>query len=148
MDIILQQDVPNLGNQDELVTVKNGYARNYLIPKKLGIIATPDVKKMHEEILRQKAHKEEKVRKEAEKMAESLKGVDLQIGAKTSSKGKIFGSVTNIQIAEELGKKGYTIERKNITINEDSVKEIGKYSAKVKLYKDIVIEVPFEISAE
>ncbi len=148
MDIILQQDVPNLGNQDELVTVKNGYARNYLIPKKLGIIATPDVKKMHEEILRQKAHKEEKARKEAEKMAESLKGVELQIGAKTSSKGKIFGSVTNIQIAEELGKKGYTIERKNITINEDSVKEIGKYSAKVKLYKDIVIEVPFEISAE
>ncbi|MFW6225030.1 MAG: 50S ribosomal protein L9 [Bacteroidota bacterium] len=148
MDIILQQDVPNLGNKDELVTVKNGYARNFLIPKKLGVIATPGVKKMHEEIVRQKAHKEQKAREEAEKMAESLKGMELQIGAKTSSKGKIFGSVTNIQIAEELNKKGYNIERKNITINEDSVKEVGKYSAKVKLYKDIGVEISFEISAE
>ncbi len=148
MEIILKQDVANLGNKDELVTVKNGYARNYLIPKKLGIIATPDIKKMHEEILRQKAHKEEKAREEAEKMAESLKGIELKIGAKTSSKGKIFGSVTNIQLAEELNKKGYTIERKNITINEESVKEIGNYSAKVKLYKDIIVEIPFEIAAE
>jgi large subunit ribosomal protein L9 len=148
MEIILKQDIQNLGYKDDIISVKNGYARNYLIPKGLAINATTGAKKVHQEILKQRAHKEEKVKKEAQTIAESLKSVSLTIGAKTSSKGKIFGSVNTIQLSEALKEKGFEIDRKNITIKEDLIKEIGKYTAKIRLHKEVHIEVPFEIIAE
>lgn len=148
MDIILKEDITNLGHKDDIVNVKDGYARNYLIPKGLAVNATASVKKMHEEILRQKSHKEEKLREEAEKTAKKLEGVSLTIGAKTSTKGKIFGSVNTIQIAEGLKEKGFDIDRKNIKIKEELIKEIGSYTAQIKLYKDVHVDVPFEIVAE
>ena len=148
MEIILKQDIPNLGNKDDIIKVKNGYGRNYLIPKGLATLATATNKKVHEEILRQRAHKETKLREDAEKQAESINQVELKIGAKTSSTGKIFGSVNNIQIAEALTAKGYDIDRKNITISGDIIKEIGTYKATVKLYKDIKAEISFEVFSE
>ncbi len=148
MDIILKQDIPNLGYKNDIVSVKKGYARNYLIPQGLAINATTSAKKMHEENIRQRAHKEEKIREEAEAMVEKLKDVSLTIGAKTSSKGKIFGSVNTIQIAEALKEKGYDIERKNIKIKEDMIKEIGKYNATVRLHKEVTVDIPFEIVSE
>lgn len=148
MDIILKQDIAKLGYKDDIVTVKNGYARNYLIPRGLAINATKSAKKQHEEILKQRAHKEEKIRAVALDSADKLKDVSLTIGAKTSSKGKIFGSVNTIQIAEALNAKGYNIERKNISIKEELIKEVGKYTATVKLHKEVKVEIPFEIVAE
>lgn len=148
MEIILKQDISNLGYKDDIVTVKDGYARNYLIPNGLAINATAGAKRQHEEILRQRAHKEEKIRAQALEYAEKLKEVSLTIGAKTSSKGKIFGSVNTIQLAEALKEKGYDIERKNISIKEELIKEVGKYTATVKLHKEVKVEIPFEIVAE
>lgn len=148
MDIILKKDVSNLGLKDDLVTVKNGYARNYLIPRGLAMIATGSARKVYEENKRQRAHKEEKLRNEAEEMVKKLAEIKLTIGAKTSSTGKIFGSVNNIQIAEELEKQGYTMDRKNIKIKDDSVKEVGTYTANVSLYRDINTDISFEVVSE
>jgi large subunit ribosomal protein L9 len=148
MEIILKQDIQNLGSKDDIVTVKDGYARNYLIPKGLAIIATPSAKKMLAETIRQRAHKEEKLRQEALQLAEKMKGVKLTIGAKTSSKGKIFGSVNTIQIAEALNAQGFDIDRKNIFIKEEVIKEVGNYTAKVKLHKEVYVEIPFEVVSE
>lgn len=148
MEIILKQDIASLGYKDDIVTVKNGYARNYLIPQGFAINATPSAKKQHAEILKQRAHKEEKIREIAQELAEKLKDISLTIGAKTSSKGKIFGSVNTIQISEALKEKGFDIERKNISIKEELIKEIGNYTATVKLHKEVKVEVPFEIVAE
>jgi len=148
MDVILKTNIPNLGEQNDLVSVKDGYARNFLIPKKLAVIATASVKKAHEEIVKQRAHKEEKIRKEADELVEKIKDVKLSIPAKTSSKGKIFGSVNNIQIAEALKKEGHEVERKNITIKEEPIKEVGNYTAHVKVYRDITVDVPFEVFTE
>jgi len=148
MNVILKQDMTNLGHKDDIVTVKDGYARNYLIPKGYAINATAQNKKVHEEILRQRAHKEAQLVAAAEKMAEELKKVSLTIGAKTSTKGKIFGSVNTIQIAEALKEKGFDIERKNVSIKDDLIKEIGSYSATVKLHKEVLVDIPFEIVSE
>ncbi len=148
MNVILKQDMPNLGHKDDIVTVKNGYARNYLIPKGYAINATAQNKKVHEEILRQRAHKEEELKEAALQLAEELKKVSLSIGAKTSTKGKIFGSVNTIQIAEALTEKGFDVERKNISIKDDLIKEIGSYSATVKLHKEVLVDIPFEIISE
>jgi large subunit ribosomal protein L9 len=148
MNIILKQDLPSLGHKDEIITVKDGYARNYLIPKGLAVNATSSVRKMHEEILRQRAHKEEQVKQKAEAIAEKMKDLKLTIGAKTSTKGKIFGSVNTIQIAESLKAEGYEIDRKNITIKEELIKEVGSYTASIKLHREVNVEIPFEIIAE
>jgi large subunit ribosomal protein L9 len=148
MDVILKQDLPSLGHKDDIVTVKDGYARNYLIPKGFAINATAQARKVHEEILRQRAHKEEQLKQAALEMAEELKKVSLTIGAKTSTKGKIFGSVNTIQIAEALNEKGFNLERKDITITNDLIKEIGSYTATVKLHREVQVEVPFEIVSE
>ena len=148
MDIILKEDISSLGHKDDIITVKNGYARNYLIPKGLAVNATASAKKMHAEILRQRAHKEAKLVEAAQEAAKKLEGVSLKIGAKTSTKGKIFGSVNTIQIAEGLASKGFEIERKNISIKEELIKEVGSYTAKIKLYKEVSVDVPFEIVAE
>jgi large subunit ribosomal protein L9 len=148
MDVILKQDVQGLGLKDDIITVKNGYALNYLIPKGLAVNATPSLRKMHEEALRQRAHKEEKIREEAREVADKIKSLKLTIGAKTSTKGKIFGSVNTIQISEALKNEGFTIDRKDITIKEELIKEIGSYTATIKLHRDVSVEIPFEIVAE
>ncbi len=148
MNIILKQDMTNLGHKDDIISVKDGYARNYLIPQGYAINATAQAKKVHAEILRQRAHKEEQLKEAALKMSEKLKKVSLSIGAKTSTKGKIFGSVNTIQIAEALTEKGFEVERKNISIKDDLIKEIGSYSATVKLHKEVLVDIPFEIISE
>ena len=148
MEVILKQDMPSLGHKDDIVSVKNGYARNYLIPKGYAINATAQNKKVHEEILRQRAHKEQQLKEAALKMAEELKKVSLTIGAKTSTTGKIFGSVNNIQIAEALKENGFDIDRKQITIKEDAIKEVGKHVAKIKLHREVYFELEFEVVSE
>ncbi len=148
MEIILKEDMPKLGHKNDIIRVKDGYARNYLIPKGYAIAATPSARKMHEENMRQRAHKEEKIKNEALELAKKMEGLTLTIGAKTSSTGKIFGSVNTIQIAEALKEKGFEIERKNISIKGDSVKEVGKYSATVHLHRDVSVEIEFEVVSE
>lgn len=148
MEIILKEDIHNLGYKDDIVNVKDGYARNYLIPQGIAINATVSNRKQHAEILKQRAHKEEQIKNDAAEIAEKLKEITLSIGAKTSSKGKIFGSVNTIQIAEALKAKGFDIDRKKITFKEDVIKEIGSYQANIRLHKEVSVEVPFEIVAE
>ncbi|HOB83973.1 MAG TPA: 50S ribosomal protein L9 [Bacteroidales bacterium] len=148
MEIILLQDVRKLGQKDDLVQVKDGYGRNYLIPKGFAVAATPSAKKMHAENLKQRAHKEQKIKAEAEVLATKMADLKLIVGAKTSSSGKIFGSVNTIQIAEALREKGFEIDRKNIALPEDQIKEIGKYKAIIKLHRDVKVDVDFEIVAE
>jgi large subunit ribosomal protein L9 len=150
MEIILKQDVPNLGHKDDTVNVKNGYATNFLIPQGVAILATASAKKIHAENMRQRAHKEEKFRSEATATANKLEALDVvQIGAKTSSTGKIFGSINNIQIAEALAIKGFEIDRKNISIvGEDNIKEIGTYVADIKIYKNIHAKIKFNVVSE
>jgi large subunit ribosomal protein L9 len=148
MEIILTQDVDRLGSKDDLVKVKDGFARNYLIPQKKAIAATVTAKKILAENTKQRAHKEAKLKNEALSIAEKLANKKISIGAKTSSLGKIFGSVNTIQLAEAINKKGFEIDRKQILMPEDHIKEIGTYTAKVKLHKEVIIEVEFEVVAE
>ena len=148
MKVILKEDINNLGYKDDIIEVKNGYANNYLIPKGLAIMATKSAKKVLEENLKQRAHKEEKIRQDAESIAEQLKNKEIKVGAKTSSKGKIFGSVTNIQLADAINKKGFDIDRKKISIVEKDVKEVGTYNAVIKLHRDVKVELPFEVVSE
>ncbi|WP_462318499.1 50S ribosomal protein L9 [Marinilabilia sp.] len=148
MEVILKEDVANLGHKNDIVTVRPGYGRNYLIPRGIAILATESAKKVFAENKRQQAHKEEKIRNEAQELAKQLEGKKVTIGAKTSSTGKIFGSVNNIQIAEALEKEGFSIERKNISISEDAVKETGSYKAVVKLHRDVKVEIDFEVVSE
>ena len=146
MEIILKEDVVNLGYKNDIVTVKSGYGRNYLIPTGKAVIASPAAKKMLAEELKQRAHKLEKIKKDAEAVAESLKDVTLTIATKVSATGTIFGSVSNIQIAEELAKLGHNVDRKIIFVM--GVKEVGSYTATVKLHKEVSVEIPFEVVAE
>ena len=146
MEIILKEDVVNLGYKNDIVTVKSGYGRNYLIPTGKAVIASPAAKKMLAEELKQRAHKLEKIKKDAEAVAEALKEVSLTIATKVSATGTIFGSVSNIQIAEELAKLGHNVDRKIIFVK--GVKEVGSYTATVKLHKEVSVEIPFEVVAE
>ena len=148
MEIILKEDINKLGYKDDIVEVKNGYANNFLIPKGLAIMATKSAKKVLAENLKQRSHKEAKLVKEAEAIAEKLKIKEIIVGAKTSSKGKIFGSVTNIQLADAINKKGFEIDRKKISIVEKEVKEIGTYNVVIKLHREVNIELPFEVVSE
>ncbi len=148
MEIILLQDIQNLGSKDDLVTVKDGYGRNYLIPKKMAIVATESAKKVLAENTKQRAHKEAKLKEEALTLAEKLQGKQVVIATKTSATGKIFGSVNTIQLAEAINKKGFEIDRKQIKIAEDTIKEIGKYTAKIKLHKEVVVDFDFEVVTE
>ena len=147
MEIILKRDIATLGEKDDIVTVKNGYANNYLIPKGIASQATASAKKIIAENQRQQAHKEEKLKLEAEELAEKIKNKKFKVGAKTSSTGKIFGSVNTIQLSEILNKKGFDINRKQIFI-PDNIKEIGKYTATIKLFKGIKVEFDFEVFSE
>lgn len=147
MQVILKEDVINLGYKDDVVTVKNGYGRNFLIPTLKAVIASPSALKVLAENQKQRAHKLEKIKVTAQELAAKLEGVSLTIGAKTSSTGTIFGSVTNIQVAEALEKLGFTVERKIIYLKE-AVKEIGSYKATIKLHKEVSVEIPFEVVSE
>lgn len=148
MEIILKQDVENLGHRDDIVNVKPGYGRNYLIPQGYAILATETAKKIHAENMKQRAHKEAKLREEAEALAAKMEGIELTIATKTSSTGKIFGSINTIMVAEALTAKGFEIDRKNIVLKDKAIKEVGKYSASVKLYKNIKVNVDFNVIAE
>lgn len=144
MQVILKEDVVNLGYKDDIVTVKDGYGRNFLIPQGKAVIASKSAKKVLAENLRQHAHKLAKIKEDAQALAAKLEGVSLTIGAKTSSTGTIFGSVTNIQVAEALTKAGFDIDRKVIYLKE-AVKEVGSYKATLKLHKEVSVEIPFEV---
>ena len=148
MEIILLQDIASLGTKDDIVNVKDGYGRNYLIPKKMAIVATESAKKVLAENIKQRAHKEAKLKASALEIAEQLKNKQLVIGAKTSTTGKIFGSVNTIMIAEAINKKGFEIDRKQISISDESIKEVGKYTAKIKLHKEVIVEMEFEVISE
>lgn len=147
MEIILKQDVANLGYKDEIVNVKNGYANNYLLPKGLAIIATPVNKKIHAENLRQRAHKEEALRKNAETLQAALNGKNVKIIAKVGENGQLFGGINNIMVAEALKEQhNYDVDRKQIVV--DTIKTVGEYTAKVNVYKDIKAELTVEVVAE
>ncbi|MDR0419694.1 MAG: 50S ribosomal protein L9 [Prevotellaceae bacterium] len=148
MEVILKQDVTKLGSKDDIVKVKNGYATNYLIPQGFAMLATPSALKMHAENQKQRAHKEAKIKADAQELAQKMEGLTLTVGAKASSTGKIFGSVNTLQIAESLATKGFNIDRKQITIADDQIKELGKYSADIKLHREVKIKIDFEVVGE
>jgi large subunit ribosomal protein L9 len=148
MEIILKQDVENLGHRDDIVNVKPGYGRNYLIPQGYAILATETAKKIHAENMKQRAHKEAKLREEAEALAAKMEGLELTIATKTSSTGKIFGSINTIMLAEALAAKGFEIDRKNILMKDKAIKEVGKYNAAVRLYKNIKANFSFNVITE
>jgi len=148
MELILKKDVPNLGFKDDVVTVKNGYGRNYLIPQGFAVLATPSEKKVLQETLRQRAHKEKQVVAEAQEIAERLKELTVKIPAKVGAGDKLFGSVTHVDLAEALQKEGETIDRKFISIQGGSVKRTGPYVAKIRLHREVVLTLPFEVIAE
>lgn len=148
MEVILKTDVAKLGHKDDIIAVKPGYGRNYLIPKGIAILATESARKELAECLKQRAHKLAKIKQDAEELAAKMQGVTLTIGAKASSTGKIFGSVNNIQIAEALKEKGFDIDRKIILVKEEAVKELGHYTAVVKLHREVSVDVEFDVVAE
>jgi large subunit ribosomal protein L9 len=145
MELILKKDVQNLGFKDDVVNVKNGYGRNFLIPQGFAQLATPSAKKVLAENLKQRAHKEEKMVNDAKALAETLKALEVKLYAKAGGE-KLFGSVTNIDIAEALEKAGHSIDRKFIT--SGIVKRTGKYAASIRLHRDVVVELAYEIIAE
>lgn len=148
MEIILKQDMPTLGLKDDIVNVKSGYAHNYLIPRGFATAATESAKKVLAENTRQRAHKEAKIKDDAQAVAQKLEGLKITLGAKISSTGKIFGSVNTIQIAESLAQEGFEIERKNISIVDDQIKEVGIYTAEIKLHREVKVSIEFEVVAE
>jgi large subunit ribosomal protein L9 len=145
MELILKQDVQNVGFKDDIVSVKAGYGRNFLIPQGFATLATPSAKKVLAENLKQRAHKEAKVVNDAKELAEKLKAIEIKISSKAGGE-KLFGSVTNIDIAAALEKGGQSVDRKFIT--SGVVKRTGKYTASVRLHRDVVVELPYEIVAE
>lgn len=148
MEVILKQDIKNLGYKDDVVKVRDGYGRNFLIPKGYAIVANVTNMKVLTETTKQRAHREEKLRTSAEATAAALKDVTVKVGAKVGEKGRIFGAVTPIQIADALKKLGYEVDRRNISLNEEAIKSVGTYTADVRLYKDIAAKVSFEVIEE
>lgn len=148
MEVILKQDIKNLGYKDDVVKVRDGYGRNFLIPKGYAIVANETNMKVLTETTKQRSHREEKLRTSAEATAAALKDVTVKVGAKVGEKGRIFGAVTPIQIAEALKKLGYEVDRRNISLNEEAIKSVGTYTADVRLYKDIAAKVNFEVIEE
>lgn len=145
MDVLLKKNVDNLGDKDELVSVKSGYGRNFLIPRGMAILATESVKKMHAETLRQRSHKAEKIRAEAEATAKKLEGAKIEVKAKVGENGKIFGSVSNVQLVEAINDAGFDIERRKIKLIGDAIKNIGTYQASVQVHKEINITIDFDV---
>jgi len=147
MKIILKEDVRGLGYKDDVVEVRDGYGRNYLIPQGKAVVATTSALKVLAENQRQRAHKIAQIKADAQAAAAALEGVALTIGAKTSTTGTIFGSVNAIQIAEALEKLGHNVDRKLIIL-KDNIKEVGKYTATIQFHKEVAVEIPFEVVAE
>lgn len=145
MEIILRQDVDNLGHKNDIVNVRPGFANNFLIPQGLAKLATPSAKKMLAEDIKQQAHKEAKLREDATAIAEKISALSLTLSVKTSEEGKVYGSVTSAQIAEEIEKAGISVEKKNIVL--DTVKQLGTYTASVKVFKDIKGTIAFTVVA-
>lgn len=148
MEVILKQDVAKLGHKDDIIVVKPGYARNYLIPNGIAIVATESARKVLAENLKQRAHKLAKIKQDAEELAAKMEGLTLTIGAKASSTGKIFGSVNTIQIAESLKAAGFDIDRKIILIKDENIKDLGKYTATIKLHREVKVDISFDVVAE
>ena len=147
MEIILKQDIKNLGEKDDVVNVKPGYGRNYLIPQGFASMATPSARKVLAENLKQAAFKQDKIKKDADAIAARLEGIVLKIGAKAGESGKIFGSVNTIQIADALKKEGFEVDRRRITFDAEP-KFVGEYIANLNLHKEVKVKVPFEVIAE
>lgn len=149
MEVILKQDVPNLGYANDKVNVKPGYARNFLIAKGLAILATDTNKKILAETQKQRAFKEQKIYKSAEELAKALGNLTVKIGAKAAESGKIFGSVNALQVAQALKDQfNFEVDRKRIHVDHEHIKELGTYKAKVTLHKDVHVEITFEVFAE
>lgn len=148
MQVILKTDVAKLGHKDDVIEVKPGYGRNYLIPKGIAILATESAKKQLAEDLKQRAHKLAKIKQDAEELAAKMEGLKLTIGAKASSTGKIFGSVNTIQIAEALKAAGFDIDRKIILIKDENIKELGSFNATIKLHREVKVDIAFDVVAE
>ena len=147
MELILKENVPGLGYKDDIVEVKNGYGRNYLIPQGKAVIASPSAKKVLAENLKQRAHKLAKIKADAEELAAKLGAIEpIFIATKVSATGAIYGSVNSLHISEALAKLGFEVDRKSIVVKE--VKEVGSYSATVKLHKEVSVEIPFTVVAE
>jgi len=147
MEVILKQDIKKLGEKDDVVTVKPGYGRNYLIPQGFAVLATESAKKVLAENIRQAQFKQDKIKKDATGLAAKLEGLKLTIGAKAGESGKIFGSVNSIQISEALKKQGFEVDRRRITFETDP-KVLGEYVANLNLHKEVKVQVPFEVVAE
>lgn len=148
MEIILKNDVENLGFTDDIVTVKNGYARNFLIPQGHAILATSSAKKVLAETLKQRAFKEEKIVKDAKAIASKLEGLEVKLAAKTGEGDKLFGSVSNADLVEALEKEGVSLERKYITIPGGIIKRTGQYEAVLRFHRNVVVNFPFSVVAE
>lgn len=148
MEVILKEDVKNLGYKDDLVNVRPGYGQNFLIPKGLAISATETAKKILAENKKQRAFKDEKIKKAANANAEQLKTMTVKVGAKAGENGKIFGSVNSVQIADAIKKLGIDVDRKNVTIKEENIKTLGTYTADVRLHKEVIVPINFEVVAE
>jgi large subunit ribosomal protein L9 len=148
MELILKQDVENLGFKDDIVTVKNGYGRNFLIPQGHAILATSSAKKVLAENLKQRAYKEAKLIEDATKVADAIKGLEIKIASKVGSGDKLFGSVNNINVAEAIAKSGTEVDKKFIKVIGGSVKRLGKYNASVRLHREVVADITFEVVAE
>jgi len=147
MEVILKQDIKKLGEKDDIVTVKPGYGRNYLIPQGFAVLATESAKKVLAENIRQAQFKQDKIKKDATELATKLEGLKLTIGAKAGETGKIFGSVNSIQLAEALRKQGFEVDRRRITFETDP-KVVGEYVANLNLHKEVKVQIPFEVVAE
>jgi len=146
MEVILKKNVDKLGYKDEVVTVKDGYGRNFLIPKGYAVIATESAKKAHAEVMKQRGHKEAKVKEEAEALAAQLEGLEIKVAAKVGESGKIFGSVNTIGLADAIKALGVEVDRKSLSIvGEDSIKELGTYQAKANLHREVQKEFEFQV---
>jgi len=148
MELILKKDVENLGFADDVVTVKSGYGRNYLIPQGMAVLATPSAKKVLAETLRQRAHKEAKVIDDAKKQAEKLQGLEIKIAAKVGEGDKLFGSVSNADLAEALAKEGVEIDKKFISIAGGLIKRTGTYESTIRFHREVVVAFSFDVVAE
>ncbi|MDH7446661.1 50S ribosomal protein L9 [Aquimarina sp. 2201CG14-23] len=148
MELILKKDVENLGFADDVVEVKNGYGRNFLIPGGFAVLATPSAKKVLEETLKQRAFKEKKEIEDAEKIAKKIAAFEIKIAAKVGSGDKLFGSVSNADVSEALAKEGVELEKKFITVPGGTIKRLGQYEASVRLHRAVIANVPFEIVAQ
>ncbi|MDG1349483.1 MAG: 50S ribosomal protein L9 [Crocinitomicaceae bacterium] len=148
MEVILKKNVNKLGYTNDIVSVKPGYGRNFLIPQGYAVLATASAKKAHAEVLKQKSHKEEKLLGEAQAIAEKIGSLDISIATKAGDKGKIFGSINTIQLSDALKKAGFEVDRKSLKIKDEPIKELGSYEAEVNLYKGVIQTMKFEVVEE